>query len=249
MRNRIHVLVIAAVLVLAVTGLVFSQSQGARWRMETALYYITNGWIAEAVDHLQQATRMSPDYAEAYLLLALAAHSLGNADQALTAYQRLVELVPDSAPYGVLMGDIYLASGRLDEAQAAYEQALERFPESGLAHYGLGRVLAERGDAAAVEPLRMAASHAPDFLDARLLLGRILRRNGQLEEALDHLLHASRLDGRRADVRLELALVYEALSRTAEAENEFRMVLRLDPANEEASRGLQRLMEAARANS
>jgi len=248
MRKRITVLVAAAALVLVLASLALAQSPAARWRVETALYYIANGWVAEAIEHLQQAVKLAPGDAEAQLLLALAAHSVGDVEQALAAYERLQELAPESAPYGVLMGDIYLSLGRLDEAQAAYEQALQHFPDSGLAHYGLGLVLEARGDAAAVDALRAATTYAPDLVEARLHLGRLLRVNGQLEEALVHLQHASRLDGRRADVRLELALVYEALQRPADAEREFRMVLRLDPTNEEASLGLQRLMEAARAN-
>lgn len=248
MRIRSKGLTVALALVLSVSGLVFSQSQGARWRVETAVYYITNGWIAEAMELLQQAAHMSPHYAEAQLWLALVLHSLGDVEGALAAYERLLELAPETAPYGVLVGDIHFAAGRLDEARAAYEQALAMFPDAGLAHYGLARVMEARGDAGAVNELRAAVENAPDFVDARLRLGRLLRLQGQLEEALEHLLYASRIDGRHAAVRLELALVYEALDRTAEAENEFRVVLRLDPNNEEASRGLQRLREAVQAN-
>ncbi len=42
--------------------------------------------------------------------------------------------------------------------------------------------------------------------------------------------------------------MYEALERTSEAEHEYRMVLRLDPDNEEAGSGLQRLLETGQAN-
>lgn len=248
MRHRYVQVSAALLLVVALTGFVFAQSQGARWRVETAVYYISNGWMDEALEHLQQAVRIAPDYAEAHMLLGLLLHSFGEADEAMVSYERLMELAPESAPYGVLMGDLYLSAGLLDEAQAAYEQALDEFPDAGLAHYGIGRVLEQRDPQAAIESLTTAVEHAPDLIDARLRLGRLLRLSGDADEALEHLLHANRLDSRLPAVRLELALVYEALARTFEAEQEYRTVLRLDPDNEEASSRLQRLLEAAQAN-
>lgn len=248
MRNRYVLLLTASVLVIALAGLVLAQSPGARWRVETAIYYISNGWLAEALEHLQQAVRLSPEYAEAYLLLALAQHSAGDVEGALRSYAQLQELMPESAPYGVLVGDIYFAAGMLDEAEAAYVHAVEQFPDAGLAHYGLARVLEARGDDGAIDALRSSIEHAPDFLDARVLLGRTLRLNGQADEALDHLLYAIRLNNNHAAARFELALVYEALERVADAENEYRMVLRLDPDNEEAASRLRRLLEAVQAN-
>lgn len=248
MRHRFVQVIAALLLVAALTGFVFAQSQGALWRVETAVYYISNGWIDEALEHLQQAVRISPDYAEARLLLGLLQHSLGDAEQALASYERLLELAPEAGIYSILIGDLYLAAGMLDEARAAYERAIRDFPDAGTAHYGLGRVLEHSDPKAAVESLTAAVEHAPDIVDARVRLGRLLRLSGDAEAALEHLLYASRLDRQEPVVRLELALVYEALERTAEAEQQFRMVLRLDPGNEEASNGLQRLLEAAQAN-
>lgn len=249
MRHRYVQIVTAVLLVFALAGLVFANSESARLRVETALYYISNGWMAEALEHLQQAVRVAPDYAEAHLLLALLLDSFDESERALRSYERVMELAPDSAPYGVLVGDLYFSRGMLNEAEAAYERAIRAFPDAGLAYYGLGRVLELRDAKAAVATLRTAVDHAPDFIDARFRLGRLLRQNGEFTEALEHLLHANRLDSRQPAVRMELALTYEALHRTSEAEHEYRMVLRLDPNNEEASSRLQRLLEAPRANS
>lgn len=248
MRHRFLKAAAVLAVAIALSGLALGQPAGVRWRVDTAVYYIGNGWLPEALEHLQQAVRMAPDDAEAYLLMGMIFDVSGDAERALAAYGHALALAPDAAPLDVLMGDIYFAAGRLDEARRAYEQALARFPDAGTAYYGLARVQAAGGSDAAVDTLRTAVEHAPDLIDARLLLGRILRLSGRPEEALEHLLHAQRLDRNRTDVRLELALVYEALERMAEAEHEYRMVLRLDPGNEEAGAGLRRLLEVQQAN-
>src|SRR5690606_27624124 len=193
MRHRWVQMLAVSILLAVVPGLVLAQSEAARWRVDTAIYYISNGWFPEALEHLQQAARSAPDDAEAYFLMGMLFDVLGEPERALAAYRRAMELAPDAAPYAVLMGDIYWSAGMLDEAQRAYEQALSEFPEAGTAHYGLARVLAAKQSDGVIDTLRAAVQHAPDLIDARLLLGRLLRLNGELEEALEHLLHANRL--------------------------------------------------------
>src|SRR5690606_42039429 len=83
---------------------------------------------------------------------------------------------------------------------------LHSFPtrrSSDLAYYGLGRVRESAGQPGAEEMYLAAVAHAPDLLDARLRLGRLLRVRGELQAALEHLLHAHRLNSRdRKSTRL-----------------------------------------------
>lgn len=248
MKRRSVRVIGALLLIAALAGAVLANSDSARLRVDTALFYISNGWVSEALEHLEQAVRVAPEYTEAQLLLAMLLDSLDQPDLAMASYRRAMDSQPDALPYGVFIGDLYFAAGRLDEAQAAYEEALQAFPDTGLAYYGLGRIMELRGAEAAIDMYRAVAEHAPDFIDGRFRLGRLLRRSGQLEQALEHLLHANRLNGRLPLVRLELAYTYESLDRTSEAEHEYRMVLRLDPDNVEANTRLERLLQAADAN-
>ncbi|OUM96517.1 MAG: hypothetical protein BAA04_05010 [Firmicutes bacterium ZCTH02-B6] len=210
------------------------QVNSARIRVETALRYMALGWMREGREHLQQAVRLAPGWTEARVLLALSYHADGLWDQALTHYQAAVELDPGLAALHVLMGDIYLAQGRLDEAEAEYKVALETGDGAGRAYYGLGLVRQSRGETGAEELYTAAVAHAPDLIDARLRLARLLRAKGEPEAALEHLLHAQKLNSRLPEVRLELGLTYEQLGRVTEAQHEYRTVLRLDPGNDEA---------------
>lgn len=221
-----------------------SQLDSAAIRLQTALRYMAMGWTGEAREHLQQAVRLAPRSAEARVLLAMSYHADGLWDQAVTQYRLAVATHPDLLALRVLIGDIYLAQGQVEEAEAEYTAALASEDGRGWAYYGLGRVAQLRGDDNAVDMYMAAVEEAPDLLDARLRLGRLLRARGEAEDALTHLLHAQRLDNRLPAVRLELGLTYEQLGRLTEAEHEYRMVLQIDPANDEARRRLG-VLEAA----
>ncbi|HEY8417153.1 MAG TPA: tetratricopeptide repeat protein [Limnochordales bacterium] len=245
--RKLGVVLAAALLVVAWLGRPGqgqTQVDTAAIRLQTALRYMAMGWMAEAREHLQQAVRLAPRHVEARVLLAMSYHADGLLDQALTHYRVAVALDPELAALRVLMGEIYLSLGMLAEAEAEYAAALASDEGAGWAYYGLGRVRQARGDGDAEEMYQAAVTHAPDLLDARLRLGRLLRDRGQAEEALAHLLHAQRLDSRLPAVRLELGLTYELLGRIAEAEHEYRMVLQMDPANVEARHRLG-MLEAA----
>lgn len=213
----------------------------ARLRMNTAMRYITMGWFNEAIDHVTEAVKASPLDSETQMLLALLQHANGQADTALWQYDLAMQLDSEMEMLAVLMGDIHLASGRPDEAKAHYEKALAFRSDLGLAHYGLGRVFELQGDAAARDAYAEAVQYAPDMPDLRFRLGKLLRLDGQYEEALSHLLHANLLNSNLAHVRYELGLTYEALERFAAAEHEYRTVLRIVPEHAQARKRLAEL--------
>lgn len=229
------VILAGALLVVACAGdVVQAQVDSARIRMETALRFMALGWFREGREHLEQAVRLAPGWTEARVLLALSYHADGLWNEALAHYRAALDLDQSLGALRVLIGDIYFAQGQYDAAEAEYTAALETVEGGGWAYYGLGRVRESAGQPGAEEMYLAAVAHAPDLLDARLRLGRLLRVRGELQAALEHLLHAHRLNSRLPEVRLELGLTYEQLGRVAEAEHEYRMVLQLDPANDEA---------------
>lgn len=233
--RKIAAVMAAALLVVAWIGRPGQgQVDSAAIRLETALRYLALGWDREAREHLQEAVRLAPDGAEARVLLAMSYHAAGRWEQAVFHYQRAIARAPSLAALRVLIGDIYLAQGRLAEAEAEYTAALATEDGAGWAYYGLGRVRQAQGAPGAEEMYAAAVERAPDLLDARLRLARLLRVRGQPEDALDHLLYAQRLDSRLPALRLELGLTYEQLGRWSEAQHEYRMVLQLDPGNDEA---------------
>jgi Flp pilus assembly protein TadD len=69
--------------------------------------------------------------------------------------------------------------------------------------------------------LRGALQAKPDSADAHYLLGKILRAQGTLAEAVEHLEAAVRLAPGDAGIHDELGRAYQAQGRTDQARQEF----------------------------
>lgn len=106
------------------------------------------------------------------------------------------------------VGRVYLAEGADREAIAAFERSLARDKSATDLRYGLGRALARQGRLDdALGHLGRIPSSADIYVQARLLMSRILMRQGKhqraelaLEVALDARPQAARLHARYADV-------------------------------------------------
>lgn len=84
--------------------------------------------ITKAIDYLDRAISLSPEFAEAYNQRAIAHYLAERYDESVTDSKRVVELMPLHFGAWSGLGHAYLAMGQLPEAQAAYEHALQLNP-------------------------------------------------------------------------------------------------------------------------
>lgn len=111
-----------------------------------------------------------------------------------------------------------LEPGAPDQAREAYERALRVEPGHCEAHVNLGRMLHERGDAAAAERhYRAALAQHPDDATAAFNLGVALEDLGDLRGALEAYERALESDPLDADAHFNAANLSERLSDTAAA--------------------------------
>ena len=105
-----------------------------------------------------------------------------------------------------------LEATEIDEAIRAYRQAVSLDPEHADAHVNLGRLLHERGDAAAAaRHYTRAASLCPGDATAAYDLGVALQDLGRFEEAAQVYGAAIELAPDHADTYFNLSAVYERL--------------------------------------
>lgn len=111
-----------------------------------------------------------------------------------------------------------LEAGAPDQAALAYRRALALSPGHAGASLNLGRLLHERGDAAAAEALYRQAwrADAPSAL-AAFNLGIALEDQGRAAEAVEAYRTALRHDPALADAHFNAARLLEALGRRSEA--------------------------------
>ncbi len=84
--------------------------------------------IDKALEHLDRALALSPDFAEAYNQRAIAHYLAERYEESIADSRRVVELMPLHFGAWSGLGHAYLAMGKLPEALEAYEQALQINP-------------------------------------------------------------------------------------------------------------------------
>jgi Tfp pilus assembly protein PilF len=134
---------------------------------------------------------------EWYYLGGVVAARLADHTAAAALFREAVVLSPSSTPARLKLADALLDSGALDEAQREYTSALADPLAGPHAHYGLGRILAARGQyAAAVTQFDEAVRLYPEFGAAWYARGLAERHMERVDEARESLSRAQRYGAR-----------------------------------------------------
>jgi protein O-GlcNAc transferase len=142
------------------------------------------GRLPEAAAALEQATSLDPSYADAWNNLGFVRRAMSDFRGARDALERATNLRPGFAPTWNALGVVLKALGEADAALAAFQKAIGLKSDYVEALTNLGLALHERGDAAALVPLRRAVELAPGLGEAWLNLGLAQRAAHDLEEAV-----------------------------------------------------------------
>ena len=78
----------------------------------------------------RQATKLKPDYVEAWVNLGSAYFKAGKRDEAIAAYRRAIKINPDFAEAWKNLSVAYKQAGKAEESAAAFERARQLDPES-----------------------------------------------------------------------------------------------------------------------
>ena len=138
-----------------------------------------------AVEHLQKAVALYPDFYEAQLLLGTALVDEREWKRAELAFQRALELKTESTAAILSLGEVYWRENRYDEAEKTLLDGLKLDDKSWHGYFTLARLYWDLGNIAKAAP---AIGHTlqlkPDFAEAHLLAGNVLLRVNQRERAL-----------------------------------------------------------------
>jgi tetratricopeptide (TPR) repeat protein len=101
----------------------------------------------EAIDHLQEAVRLRPDYADAYFNLGTVLFQQGRIDQAIAQWKKALAIRPRDAEAHRNVASALRKQGNVKEAIVEYEQALNINPQDSVALNNLAWILATSSDA------------------------------------------------------------------------------------------------------
>ena len=145
----------------------------------------------EAIDHLQEAVRLRPDYADAYFNLGSVFFQQGRIDQAIAQWQKALAIRPTDAEAHRNLASALRKQGNVKGAIAEYEQALNITPEDRVALNNLAWILATSSDASmrdgaravtlAVKAVQASEGRDPNFVRT---LAAARAEAGQFAEAV-----------------------------------------------------------------
>ena len=145
-----------------------------------------------SVDHLLRATKIYPQFSQAYVLLGMAYMQTNDPIDARSSLQKAVELNPKLAAAHFTLGMVLNGEKDYAAAEKTLTQGLELNSESADGHYELARTYWALGRWQDAEPhVRKAAALNPGLAPVHVLLGNIsLRKNdpaGALKEFQEYL--------------------------------------------------------------
>jgi tetratricopeptide (TPR) repeat protein len=138
------------------------------------------------MQHLEKAIEIDPDYMEAHNNLGIRYLSFDQYDKALAEFQRTVKLDPASEKGYSNLSSALAILRRFPEAEVAARRAVQLDPSSIQASYILGQILAAEGKYSDETIARLERA-VVQFPKARVVLARIMVRQGRKDEAVENL--------------------------------------------------------------
>lgn len=170
-----------------------------------------NGEYEKAVVHLRKALDINPRYSEAAINLSFVLGELGRYDEASDVRRRLKSSVLTKDEKNIdpfVLGKIANMHGDI----------AERYAELGWF-------------AEAIEEYRKAVKIRPAFVDLRTRLAVLLREQGNIEDAIEHLTQCLLENPRYLNAYIQLGMTYYAMGESDLAKKQWETALSKDPDN------------------
>jgi tetratricopeptide (TPR) repeat protein len=192
-----------------------------------------------AVDYLNAALRLKPDFAEAHSNLGNAFVLYRKLPEAVASFRQAVRFKPDFAVAHNNLGNALRELGHLAEAVGTLQEALRLRPDYAAAHNNLAIALQAQGKLdEAVASYQQALRLRPDYAEAHNNLNAALGEQQRLAEATPRSEPALCLDPVLAADLLGRGTAFLMQGRQEEAMARFQQAVRLDPNSAPAHLGL-----------
>ncbi|TPV94781.1 MAG: tetratricopeptide repeat protein [Myxococcales bacterium FL481] len=204
--------------------------------LETIAALLEQGSADSAVRMLRNA--WDPDLATehrvpVYLMWIRGLCETEEFEPAVVLARRAAEEFPREPDVLVALGNVLDLVGELEEAKEAFALAVDVDPDNALAHYNLGAVLDRIGDhEEAKEQYSLAvygSDDGPSMVEAVTALGALLRRQDNVEDALEVYERYLEEDPVHTDILVEHGICLSDLDRLDEAIDRFDEALTFLP--------------------
>ena len=195
----------------------------------------------EAIAMFKAATEISP-HSRTYSNLGAVYRKEGRILEALETYKQAIDTNPEDAQPYFGLGLVYSQAGDYDKALEQYRVAIDRDPEYAEAYSNMGAIFLAAGDIERSITMYQEAIKANSlFVQAYFNLGVALAKLGRTEEAMQTYEAAIEISPDLILARINLGILYYGSGKVEEARNEFREILKRDPANPAAISALEQI--------
>jgi tetratricopeptide (TPR) repeat protein len=155
---------------------------------ELAMLLQAHDEFVNAEAFYRRARRLDPTAMRWSYYLGIVQQRRAKHEEAAENFRDALKLEPDYAPARLRLADSLLALDKFDESGELYQAVIDEHPGIAEAHYGLGRVLAAKGDTmGSVRLLLRACELGPSFGPAHYALALAYRDLGNAGKAKEHL--------------------------------------------------------------
>ncbi len=149
----------------------------------------------DGIKHLRKAIQIYPQYADAYVLLAMAYIGENNTNDARSNLDKAIEIDPKLAEAHLTLGMLLNHQQDYAGAEKSLSRGLELNPQAPQGHYELAKTYWAMGKWQDAEPHAMKAVELkPDMAPAHVLLGNIALRKQEPQTALKEFQEYLKLD-------------------------------------------------------
>lgn len=195
----------------------------------------------KALSYAEKSLRIDDRHIPGHIMKGNLFLQFNRPDAAVTAFRAAQELRPDLRSYQGLVRS-YLALNKIKEALFFAREAMKAMPQSAKALKLVGDVHASNsgGREKARKFYESALRLEPGFLGAALALAELHVVEGRNKDAVS-LLERYLKDWADDSLHVKLAQVFAATNMLSEALSHYQAALRINPQNEAAKKGLDRL--------
>ncbi|MDC0431557.1 tetratricopeptide repeat protein, partial [Paracoccaceae bacterium] len=172
------------------------------YKMAIQLY--EQGSLQKALDYLENAIEICPQFAEAYSLMGLIFLGNDTPEAAIDSYKKAIRINPYYADAYNNWGNALLNQGDANEAIKKYKKAIKLKPYYAEAYFNLGNALRNSDNLnTAISNYRKAIEIKSDFFNAFTNLGHSLGDIGDLEGAIQSYRKALQIKPEDAQIRID----------------------------------------------
>ena len=189
-----------------------------------------------ALNYADEYLAISPDNTLALKLKKESYQALGQPSLALSTIEKMLVHLPKSIPMELDRINLISETQGVEKAIESLNSLNEKFPQDINILTALAENLAKSGDQeAAINAAQGALKDAPNDIDpielARLsqLLGRLLRRSGQLDQAIHQLSEAINISQHNSGLYVELGRCYQEQRQYSQALEQFHKAIKIKP--------------------